>query len=109
MPNSLDENASLQSSTHLLPTRRAAHPVYGRRRVGKATLLLSRAEQASRPFIYWVANRDTPRHLATLDRDLGGACWQSARLFQKNIGYGLKFASATAFRTLRSRWRENEA
>lgn len=34
--------------------------VYGRRRVGKTTLLLNWAEQSGRPFIYWVANRDTP-------------------------------------------------
>lgn len=34
--------------------------VYGRRRVGKTTLLLHWAEQAKRPFIYWVATRDTP-------------------------------------------------
>jgi AAA+ ATPase superfamily predicted ATPase len=34
--------------------------VYGRRRVGKTTLLLNWAEQSGRQFIYWVANRDTP-------------------------------------------------
>jgi uncharacterized protein len=34
--------------------------VYGRRRVGKTTLLLNWAEQSGRPYIYWVANRDTP-------------------------------------------------
>jgi AAA+ ATPase superfamily predicted ATPase len=34
--------------------------VYGRRRVGKTTLLLHWAEQSGRPYIYWVANRDTP-------------------------------------------------
>lgn len=34
--------------------------VYGRRRVGKTTLLLNWARQSGKPFIYWVANRDTP-------------------------------------------------
>lgn len=34
--------------------------VYGRRRVGKTTLLLNWARQTGRPVIYWVASRDTP-------------------------------------------------
>ncbi|MDD2942835.1 MAG: ATP-binding protein [bacterium] len=34
--------------------------VYGRRRVGKTTLLLNWAEKTGKPYIYWVANRDTP-------------------------------------------------
>jgi len=34
--------------------------VYGRRRVGKTTLILHWAEQTGRPVIYWVATRDTP-------------------------------------------------
>ncbi|HUV89627.1 MAG TPA: ATP-binding protein [Anaerolineae bacterium] len=34
--------------------------VYGRRRVGKTTLLLQWAVQTGRPLIYWVAARDTP-------------------------------------------------
>jgi len=33
---------------------------YGRRRVGKTTLLLNWAKQTGRPVIYWVASRDTP-------------------------------------------------
>ncbi|MFZ2095406.1 MAG: ATP-binding protein [Anaerolineales bacterium] len=33
---------------------------YGRRRVGKTTLLLNWADKSGRPYIYWVANRDTP-------------------------------------------------
>jgi len=42
--------------------RRGAHfiLVYGRRRVGKTTLVLRWAEQTGRPVIYWVATRDTP-------------------------------------------------
>lgn len=34
-------------------------PVYGRRRVGKTTLLLHWARQAGRPYLYWVARRET--------------------------------------------------
>ena len=34
--------------------------VYGRRRVGKTTLILRWARQTGRPIIYWVATRDTP-------------------------------------------------
>ena len=34
--------------------------VYGRRRVGKTTLLLRWAEQYGRSYVYWVATRDTP-------------------------------------------------
>jgi len=37
--------------------------VYGRRRVGKTTLILNWAKQSGRPMIYWVANRDTPVQL----------------------------------------------
>ena len=33
--------------------------VYGRRRVGKTTLLLHWAQQSGYPLIYWVASRDT--------------------------------------------------
>jgi uncharacterized protein len=34
--------------------------VYGRRRVGKTTLLLNWVEKTGKPYIYWVATRDTP-------------------------------------------------
>ena len=34
--------------------------VYGRRRVGKTTLILQWAQQTGRPLIYWVATRDAP-------------------------------------------------
>ena len=37
--------------------------VYGRRRVGKTTLILRWAAQTGRPVIYWVATRDTPGQL----------------------------------------------
>lgn len=38
--------------------------VYGRRRVGKTTLVLHWAEQTGQPIIYWVATRDTPPRFA---------------------------------------------
>ncbi|MCE7983721.1 MAG: ATP-binding protein [Caldilinea sp. CFX5] len=37
--------------------------LYGRRRVGKTTLVLHWAEQSGRPFIYWVSTRDTPAQI----------------------------------------------
>lgn len=37
--------------------------IYGRRRVGKTTLVLRWAEQTGRPVLYWVATRDTPTQL----------------------------------------------
>lgn len=37
--------------------------VYGRRRVGKTTLVLEWARQTDRPLIYWVATRDTPAQI----------------------------------------------
>ena len=37
--------------------------VYGRRRVGKTTLLLRWAAQTGQPVLYWVATRDTPAQL----------------------------------------------
>jgi len=46
--------------------------VYGRRRVGKTTLILRWAEQTGRPVIYWVATRDTP---AQVRIDFTQALW----------------------------------
>jgi len=46
--------------------------VYGRRRVGKTTLVLRWAEQTGRPAIYWVATRDTP---AQIRRGFTQALW----------------------------------
>ncbi|MBN1484917.1 MAG: ATP-binding protein [Chloroflexia bacterium] len=48
---------------------------YGRRQVGKTTLLLRWAEQSGRPHVYWVATRDTP---AQLRRSLAQTFWQWA-------------------------------
>ncbi len=49
--------------------------VYGRRRVGKTTLVLEWAERTGRPFLYWVATRDTPSQLRA---DFGRALWSWA-------------------------------
>ncbi len=46
--------------------------VYGRRRVGKTTLVLRWAERSKRPFLYWVATRDTP---AQIRADFCRALW----------------------------------
>ncbi|MBN1936931.1 MAG: hypothetical protein JW934_19880 [Anaerolineae bacterium] len=47
----LDELASASSAQFIV--------VYGRRRVGKTTLLLHWAQQTQRPYLYWVARRET--------------------------------------------------
>ncbi len=49
--------------------------VYGRRRVGKTTLVLRWAERSARPFLYWVATRDTP---AQIRADFCRALWSWA-------------------------------
>ena len=49
--------------------------VYGRRRVGKTTLVLRWAELSDRPFLYWVATRDTP---AQIRADFCRALWSWA-------------------------------
>lgn len=47
--------------------------VYGRRRVGKTTLLTRWAADSGCPFVYWVASRNTP---AVLRRGLAEALWR---------------------------------
>lgn len=57
----IDRNRELEELNHILLQRGAQFIlVYGRRRVGKTTLLLHWAEDTGRPYIYWVASRDTP-------------------------------------------------
>ena len=46
--------------------------VYGRRRVGKTTLILNWARQTGRPVVYWVASRDTR---AQVRRSFTQAVW----------------------------------
>lgn len=48
---------------------------YGRRQVGKTTLILRWAEQTGRAVLYWVAARDTPTQLR---QNLGQTVWQWA-------------------------------
>ena len=47
--------------------------VYGRRRVGKTTLLLHWAQSRGLPYVYWVASRNTG---ANLRQNLAEALWQ---------------------------------
>ncbi len=47
--------------------------VYGRRRVGKTTLLLHWARTSNLPYVYWVASRNTTTNL---QRGLAEALWQ---------------------------------
>jgi AAA+ ATPase superfamily predicted ATPase len=47
--------------------------VYGRRRVGKTTLLLNWARASGLPYVYWVASRNTATNLR---RSLAEALWQ---------------------------------
>jgi AAA+ ATPase superfamily predicted ATPase len=47
--------------------------VYGRRRVGKTTLLLHWAQSRGLPYVYWVASRNTG---ANLRQSLAEALWQ---------------------------------
>lgn len=54
--------------------------VYGRRRVGKTTLMLHWAEHSGRPYLYWVATRDTPARLrADFCRALWNWAWPESR------------------------------
>lgn len=60
MPRFVDRQRELQELNGLLERSGAQFvTVYGRRRVGKTTLLLHWVRQANRPYIYWVARRET--------------------------------------------------
>ena len=60
MAQFLDRQQEFQELNAILQER-GAHfiVVYGRRRVGKTTLLLHWAGQTGRPYLYWVARRET--------------------------------------------------
>jgi len=61
MPRFVDRQRELRELDTLLARPGAQFvTVYGRRRVGKTTLLLHWARQAGRPYLYWVARRETP-------------------------------------------------
>jgi AAA+ ATPase superfamily predicted ATPase len=49
--------------------------IYGRRRIGKTTLLLHWAAQSQRPFLYWVARRETAE---ASRQSLARALWRLA-------------------------------
>ncbi|HEX9117239.1 MAG TPA: ATP-binding protein [Anaerolineae bacterium] len=49
--------------------------VYGRRRVGKTTLLLNWVQRTGLPYLYWIARRETPD---TCRQDLALALWRWA-------------------------------
>ena len=69
---------------HALTAQPGAHfiLVYGRRRVGKTTLLLEWAAQTGRPFVYWVAARDTP---AQVRQSFTRALWTCAYPGSQNV------------------------
>jgi AAA+ ATPase superfamily predicted ATPase len=74
MPQFVDRDAELADLNRI-----AARPggqfiiVYGRRRVGKTTLLLHWAQNSGLPHVYWVASRNTATNLR---QNLAEALWQ---------------------------------
>jgi AAA+ ATPase superfamily predicted ATPase len=60
MPRFVDRQRELRELNTLLKSGSAEFVVvYGRRRVGKTTLLLQWVRQSALPYIYWVARRET--------------------------------------------------
>lgn len=76
MPHFVDRQREFRELDEIVRRRTAQLViVYGRRRVGKTTLLLEWVRQAQAPCLYWVARRETPdacRH------NLARALWQWA-------------------------------
>ena len=74
MPHFVDRETELDDLNRV-----AARPggqfiiVYGRRRVGKTTLLLHWAQHSGLPYVYWVASRNTATNLR---QSLAEALWQ---------------------------------
>lgn len=74
MPDFVDRTAELADLNRILERPGGQFViVYGRRRVGKTTLLLHWAQTTGLPTIYWVASRNTA---ASLRRSLAEALWQ---------------------------------
>lgn len=72
----IDRQEELRKLNQLLVSRRSqCAVVYGRRRVGKTTLLLHWSRQSKRPTIYWMARREPA---AALRQSLARAIWQWA-------------------------------
>lgn len=55
--------ADIAELNYLFEQRSVMASVYGRRRVGKTTLLVEWMRRSGRPTLYWVARRDTPGEL----------------------------------------------
>jgi uncharacterized protein len=61
MSKFVGRNREIQELNRIISQRAAQFIlVFGRRRVGKTTLLLHWAQASGRPYIYWVATRDMP-------------------------------------------------
>lgn len=60
MSKFIGRQREIQELNQLLNHQAHLAVIYGRRRVGKTTLLLEWARQAGRETLYWVARRDTP-------------------------------------------------
>lgn len=60
MTQFIGRQREIQTLNELLDNTAQLAVVYGRRRVGKTTLLLHWSRQSGREVIYWVARRDTP-------------------------------------------------
>ncbi len=76
MDKFVDRKSELNELNRLLPTEHSQFLiVYGRRRVGKTTLLLHWAQQTGLPFIYNVSRRTSPE---ACRRDLAQAIWNWA-------------------------------
>ena len=72
----VDRQRELRELNQLLASKRGQFAViYGRRRVGKTTLLLHWARQRNAPMIYWMARREPA---AALRQSLARAIWQWA-------------------------------
>lgn len=72
----IDRQQELHELNQLLVNRRSEFAViYGRRRVGKTTLLLHWAQQSKQPTIYWMARREPA---AALRQSLARAIWHWA-------------------------------
>ena len=60
MEKFVDRKSEIEDLNEYIPTNRGRFlSVYGRRRVGKTTLLLHWIKQTGLPYIYWVARRET--------------------------------------------------
>jgi len=77
MPAFVDRHRELTELNALLQNPRRAEFVlaYGRRRVGKTTLLTHWAQAAGRPFLYWVARQETTE---ATRQSLARALWRWA-------------------------------